>query len=222
VVVVEDDPKYRTYLEALLRYSGDLVFVRAFDRAEAILAYVERMPAQRRLADWDLALIALELNGAAGLACVRALKKAFPEAGVVVLSLRDDAPSVLDALRNGADGYLLKHTSADRLLAELRTIHAGGAPLSAEVSRAVLRALRENGAKLGTDGNPVPPSCYDLTPRELEVLRCLARGCSYKGTARELGIGVETVRTHVRSLYPKLGVHSAAQAVSCAIRHSLL
>jgi DNA-binding NarL/FixJ family response regulator len=222
VVVVEDDPAYRTYLEALLRYSGDLGFVRAFECAEALLAYVDGLPAHARLAEWDLALIALDLNGEGGRGCVQALKKAFPEAGIVVLSVRDDVHSVLDALRNGADGYLLKHTSADRLLTELRTIHAGGAPLSPEVSRALLKALREGGTRLNADGNTVSPRCFDLTPRELEVLRCLARGCSYKGTARELGIGVETVRTHVRSLYPKLGVHSAAQAVSNAIRQKLL
>lgn len=222
IVVVEDDLQYRAYLESVLRYSGDLTWVRGFDGAEQILAEAERARRQRRPPDWDLVLVALELGGMGGFACVRSLRAALPDAGIVVLSLRDDPDAGLDAVRAGADGYLLKRAPADQLLAELRATRSGGVPLSAEVSRAVVQALRHREPGPGAHVGDRLAKRFELTPRELDVLRCLARGRSYKAAARDLGIGVDTVRTYVRSLYAKLGVHNAAEAVGRAIREGLV
>jgi DNA-binding NarL/FixJ family response regulator len=219
-VIVEDDEPYRMYLESLLRYSGDLAFVRSFKTLEALLHEVEHARLTVPV-DWNLVLVGVDL-GPRDLDSIRSLKEMLPAARVVSLSFRENQEEVLAAVGHGADGFLLKSVPADQLLVELRAACSGGAPLSARAARSVLEADRDglNPAETADEGEATP--CPGLTTREREVLGCLARGRSYKATARELGIGLDTVRTHVRSLYPKLGVHNAAEAVNRGIREKLL
>jgi DNA-binding NarL/FixJ family response regulator len=205
---------------ALLSWSGDLALVRSYTSLQAILDEVERAPMLEAASEWDLILAAVEPGKDHSLDQLRLLKTMLPAACLVVLSFHDGADEVLPAIRSGADGFVLKSAPADQLLNELRAACSGGAPLSGKVARSVLQAVREQ--LTAPDEPATSPACLGLTARELEVLRCLARGRSYKATARELGIGVDTVRTHVRSLYPKLGVHTAAEAVNRAIREKLV
>jgi DNA-binding NarL/FixJ family response regulator len=128
---------------------------------------------------------------------------------------------VLDAIRAGADGYLLKQTPPAELLAELRAVRAGGAPLTAGVARTVLDLLR-TGAGGRATGRTGAPARLDLTDREQDVLRCLVQGLAYKQAASRLGISIDTVRAHVRNIYGKLRVHTAAEAVGRAVRERLV
>jgi DNA-binding NarL/FixJ family response regulator len=128
--------------------------------------------------------------------------------------------SVLRAICAGADGYLLKSTLPDELLEQVRAVAAGGSTLTAGVARTVLELLRERTSAADTAGGD--PSRLGLTAREQEVLRGLVRGLSYKLVARDLEIGVETVRSHIRSIYRKLQVHTATEAVARAVRERLV
>ena len=115
---------------------------------------------------------------------------------------------MFESICNGACGYLLKKTPPGRLLDAIREAHEGGAPMTPEVARKVIRAFQMTG----------PPEKFDehLTPQEQRLLKLLSEGNSYQEIADHLGISVNTVRTYIRSVYEKLHVHSRSEAVSKA------
>jgi DNA-binding NarL/FixJ family response regulator len=226
VVAIEDDARYRTSLEMLLRYSGDFELVRAFDAADRALVEVDAMFRRGERPGWDLVLMDLDLPRLGGLECTRRLKELVPETMIVVLTVFEDRAAVLDAIGAGADGYLLKHTPAEQLLIQLRAVVAGGSPLSAGVARTVLDLVRHldavDGPRDPAAGSLAAAARLDLSERELEVLRCLVRGLAYKQVATQLEISIHTVRNHIRSIYGKLQVSNVAGAVSRALREGLV
>jgi len=211
---VEDNARYRQSLEVLLSHAPGFAVARSVARAEALLAEPETDPPP-----WDLVLMDLELPGMSGIEATRRLKAANPEIAVVVLTVFEESATILDAIAAGIDGYLLKRSPANELLAQLKSILAGGAPLTSAVARTLLDLVRlqqgptASGGKIGR---------LDLSEREQEVLRGLVRGLSYRQVGEACGVSIDTVRTHVRSVYRKLQVHSVAQAVSRAIRERLV
>ena len=220
VVAIEDDARYRESLEVLLRHSEDFSFVKSFASPAAAIGELEAAVGRGAPPGWDLVLMDLELPDIPGSECTRRIKALLPGASVVVLTVFEDRSSIVEAICAGADGYLVKRTPAERLLMQLRTVVAGGSPLSAGVARTVLDLLRHlDGRSRSTPGGA---QRLDLTEREQEVLRCLVDGMSYKMIARQLDISVDTVRTHIRSVYAKLQVHSVAEAVSRALREKLV
>jgi DNA-binding NarL/FixJ family response regulator len=142
------------------------------------------------------------------------VKERFPGAVVLMLTVFEDEERIFQSLCNGADGYVLKRTPPSQLLSYVRDGVDGGAPMSPEIARKVIR-LFQNVPR------PVKADC-DLTDRERSLLLLLADGHSYQGAAGELGISVNTVRKHVRSVYGKLHVHSMSEAVSKAVRSGLI
>ena len=145
------------------------------------------------------------------------LTEALP---IVVLTVVEEPATILDAIAAGVDGYLLKKSSAGELITLLRSILAGGAPLTPAVARTLLDYIRRQPAA-PSDSHP-DAGRLDLSEREQDVLRGLVRGLAYKQVADECGTSIDTVRTHVRNIYRKLQVHSVAQAVGRAIRERLV
>ena len=139
---------------------------------------------------------------------IRAARAAAFLRPILVLTSATGDKQILDALRAGADGYLFKDDLDVRLAGALRELATGGTPLSPGAAAAVVRKLREGS---GATAGPVIPR---LTPKEASVLGLLAGGGGYAEIARELKIEVNTVRTHIRSLYEKLGVENRAEAVN--------
>jgi DNA-binding NarL/FixJ family response regulator len=241
VVTIEDDPQYRSSLELLFRKAGDFELVGSFGSPADALACLEDGAAQAPA--WELVLMDVDLPGMDGIACTRRIKERLPEAAVVVLTVFEERATIVEAICAGADGYLLKRTPAGELLTQLRAIAVGGSPISAGVARTVLELVRRlgptaprrrrggagNGARqdAGTDaGNDAADAGnadrLELTEREVEVLRCLVQGMSYKRTAQALDISLDTVRSHIRSVYSKLQVHKVADAVSRALREGIV
>ena len=211
VATVEDDPRYRSSLETLIRVANDFELDGAFGSPTEALAEFER-----RGRAPDLVLMDLELPELSGVECTRRLKALFPEVLVVVLTVFEDRGRLVEAITAGADGYLLKRTPAPQLLEQLRSVLAGGSPLSAGVARTVLEIVRQLEPRRGG------PSEVELTGRERDVLSCLVQGMSYKAVARELDISIDTVRSHIRSVYRKLQVNNVAEAVGRALREGLV
>jgi DNA-binding NarL/FixJ family response regulator len=204
VCLVEDDRRYRESLRLMLTASPGFSVRAAFGDAEQALVAARSKP------DWDLVIMDLDLPGIDGVEATRRLRDHLPEVAVVVLTAFDDPPRILAAIRSGADGYLLKSVDGDELVEYLTLAAQGGAPMTPGVARSVLELLRGN--------TPQREPCPTLSPRERDVLEALVRGMAYKEVADELGISIETVRGYVRTLYKKLRVHSATEAVSKALR----
>jgi DNA-binding NarL/FixJ family response regulator len=213
VVLVEDDPDYRDGLGVLFaRAPGYVVATTFTDGAELAEA-----AGAGAAAGWDLVLMDIDMPRLDGIAATARLRELGAASAIVVLTVFEDAPTVVRAICAGVDGYLLKRTPPDELLVQCGHVLAGGSPLSAAVARTVLGALRAAAPR--TPAGALPPS---LSPREHQVLAGLVAGRSYKQVAAGLDIGIDTVRTYIRSLYRKLRVNSVAEAVTRALRDGLV
>jgi len=224
VAVVEDDPRFRASLETLLSHADGFSLAASFGSPMSIIGEAERAARSGAAPAFDLVLMDLRLPGMDGIEATRRLKALHPGLPVVVLTVFEEPATILDAICAGADGYLLKRTSAREMLDQLRSVAEGGAPLTSRVAKSVLDLLRSE-APEGTGplarARPSSVAGLELTDRERDVLRSLVDGRSYKEVAARLGISPGTVCSHAKSIYRKLQVHNVAEAVSRAIRERL-
>ena len=162
----------------------------------------------------DVVLLDIKLPGVWGSEGVGEVLGRFPGCRVLMLTAFEDEGRILESLCNGASGYILKNTPPARLLEYLREAASGGAPMSPEVAAKVVALFR----------TVAPPRRLDcqLTAQETRLLALLADGHGYQSAAAELGVTINTVRTHVRSVYEKLHVHSKSAAVTKALRAGLI
>ncbi len=200
VGVIEDDAPYRSYLATLLAGSEGYALAAEAGSAEAALAW----PGGTTPA---LLLVDVGLPGSSGPATVQAFRARWPQVKVVMLTGRDTDEAVLEAIRAGAAGYLLKSASSGEILEALDDVREGGAPMSPAIARRVLGLLREGGANPAGSGELAL-----LTEREREVLALVADGCADKEICVKLAITRSTVKNHLTAIYDKWRVRSRTQA----------
>jgi len=224
VAIVEDNPAYRTSLGTFLDHARGFAVADTFGNAEKLLAIAGDTALAEAGPPWDLVLMDIELPGKSGIEATRELRRSFPDLRVVMLTVFEDPRVILEAISAGASGYVLKKATARELIGQLRGVMDGGATLSPAVARTVIDIVRRLNEETGDGSTAATPSPrrLDLTEREQDVLRALVRGLSYAQTAEDLGISEGTVRTHVRSVYRKLQVHSVAQAIHKAMGWGLV
>ena len=203
VALVKDDDGVRANLARLLDSSAGFHCQGAYADAAAAL---QGIPANRP----DVVLMDINLPGMPGTECVSRLKNVVPSLPVLMLTVYDDSEQVFKSLMAGATGYLLKRTPKDKLLEAIREITNGGAPMSRQIARRVVQFFQE--LKQLPESTRRAPEVDTLTDREEQVLAHLAKGHAYKEIAGLMGISFETVRTHVRTIYDKLHVHSRTEA----------
>lgn len=206
VLLYEDNHDYREGLTYLLRATPDIELVGAFMHCRDVLADVRRLRPQVVLMD-------IAMPGRDGIAGTRLVKQAAPDVQVLMLTMFEDDAHIWDAVCAGATGYLLKSTPPGLIASALLEAHAGGAPMSPAVARRVLQMLPQR---------PTPTPDHALSERELEILKLLVNGHSYKMIAAHLAISIHTVRFHIQKVYQKLQVHSGPQAVAQALRWGLV
>lgn len=201
ILIVDDHPLTRGALAGLLKQNGFDVVGEAGSGEEAISMARELAP--------DLVLLDLSMPEMDGLTALPKVREAAPNAEVVVLTASEDEDNLLNAVRGGAAGYLLKSEPPERIVAFLRGVANGEAALSGAVARRLLDQVREGGGKTA-----VPESVAQaLSARELEVLLLLDRHLGTDEIAQRLFISEHTVRSHVKSLLGKLGVSSRREAL---------
>ena len=207
VAIIEDLREVREGLAALINGTAGFRCAGSFRTMEDALRQVNHeLP--------DVILTDIGLPGMSGIEGIRILKQRHPDLPIVALTVYDDEEEIFDALCAGASGYLLKDTQPARLLECLREVISGGAPMSPEVARRVIKLFREF--------RPPDRASHNLTPAETELLKLLVEGHNYKTAAAELGISINTVSFHLRNIYEKLQVHSKTEAVSKALRERIV
>lgn len=198
IAIVEDDAALSGILSEIVSSSPDWQLVRTFSSAEAALeSLADDCP--------EVVLMDIQLPGMSGIECVGKLKIVHPEALVLMVTVYDNNERIFDALAAGASGYLLKRDAPAKLLEALEDLLAGGSPMSSAIARKVVQHFRKD-----------PPSRnkeHNLTPRETQILELLVKGNLYKEIAWDLGIGFETVRSHIDNIYNKLHVRTRTEAV---------
>jgi DNA-binding NarL/FixJ family response regulator len=207
VVIVEDMREVREGLAALVNGTPGFRCAGSHRTMEEALARVGSDHT-------DVILTDIGLPGMSGIEGIRFLRERLPEVPILALTVYDNDDKVFDALCSGASGYLLKNTPPARLLDSIREVVDGGAPMSPEVARRVIRLFREY--------RPPDHAEYHLTPQEAELLKLLVEGHHKKTAAREMGISVNTVSFHLKNIYSKLQVHSKTEAVAKALREHLI
>jgi DNA-binding NarL/FixJ family response regulator len=154
------------------------------------------------------------LPGVSGIEGIRILKQRFPALHVLVLTVYGDDGRIFEALCAGACGYLLKTTAPEGLLESIRQAVTGGGPMSPQVARRVIELFRQV--------RPPDRMEHQISPHEARILKLLSVGHNYETAASELGISVNTLRFHVKSIYEKLQVHSKSEAVAKALRSGII
>ncbi len=164
----------------------------------------------------DIVLCDVRMQGASGLDLCRAVRERDPERKVILLSVYDDEQYLFQALRVGASGYLLKGISSDELVRQLELVQGGATAIDPGLAA---RAV-DTAARLQRD-EFWPGARHGLTQRESEILSFVVTGLSNRGIATKLVIGDETVKSHLRSIYRKLGVSDRTSAVATALREGI-
>jgi DNA-binding NarL/FixJ family response regulator len=207
VATIEDRREIREGLAALIDDAPGFHCVGRYRSMEEALDGFRTRPA-------DLALVDIELPGMSGLEGMRLLREQYPRMLLLMLTVYDDDDRIFEALCAGACGYLLKKTPPARLLESLREAVDGGAPMSPDVARRVIRLFR--------DVSPPEKADYDLTPHEIRLLKLMVDGHSYKSAAAILHVTPHTISFHLRHIYEKLEVHSKSEAVAKALRSRIV
>jgi two-component system, NarL family, response regulator LiaR len=203
LLIADDHAVIRQGLRAFLSFDADLELVGEASNGREAVEMAGRLKPDVVLMD----LMMPEMNG---IAATTAIRRDYPEVEVIALTSVLDPASVADAVRAGAIGYLLKNASPQDLHRGIRAAAAGQVFLSPEAAAQLVRQVK------------APEKPEPLTPREIEVLRLLALGRANKQIARELGLGEETIKTHVRNILGKLQAASRTQAVLHALRTGLV
>jgi DNA-binding NarL/FixJ family response regulator len=207
VIIIEDLRDVREGLAVLINGSPGFRCTASFRTMEDALRSINgNLP--------DVVLTDIGLPGMSGVDGIRILKERHPELPTIALTVYDDDDRIFDALCAGASGYLLKNTPPARLLESLKEVSAGGAPMSPEVARRVIKLFREF--------RPPDRSPSHLTQQETELLKLIVDGHSYKTAAAKLEISTSTVSFHLQNIYGKLQVHSKTEAVAKALRDKLV
>jgi DNA-binding NarL/FixJ family response regulator len=203
VSIVEDSDKFRETLARILNRSEGFRCISQYPNAEdALKALPQDKP--------EVVLMDINLPGMNGVECVRQLKQAMPGVQVMMLTVYEDTENIFNALAAGATGYMLKRTSRDELLEAIKEVHRGGSPMTTHIARKVVLSFQR--------AAPAASPTENLSPREQEVLDCLAKGFLYKEIAEKLSISYETVHTYIRRIYEKLQVRTRTEAVAKFLR----
>src|SRR4030095_15290748 len=205
--IIEDHREFRDYLTALI--SG----TEGFDCSGSLRSIEEALPKISARVP-DVILLDIGLPGMNGIEGIKIFKEKYPEMLLLTLTIHDDDDRIFDALCAGASGYLLKKTQPAQLVSSVKEAAQGGAPMSPEVARRVIKLFR--------DIRPPERVDYNLTPHEIRILKLLVEGHNYKTAASKLDVEPTTINFHLQNIYQKLQVHSKTEAVAKALRNRLI
>jgi DNA-binding NarL/FixJ family response regulator len=206
VGIIEDDQQIREGISSYIDSVSDFSCTHIYGSCEEALRKVSPpLP--------DVVLMDISLNGMSGIEGVRKLKSKYPSLIFIMLTVYEEDNKIFESMRAGAVGYLLKKSQLEKITEAIRDVYNGGAPMTPIIARKVLNYFSSSDIKAKE---------YNLTPREIEILQQLVKGSRYKMIAQNLFISLDTVRSHIKSIYEKLQVNSKSEAVAKAFKDKLI
>ncbi len=193
VVIIEDNESLLISFKEIVNSSNEFAVIGAFSNCEDALLYCKTN-------EPDIVLIDIKLPGINGIEGVKRFHYQNPEAKSMVISVYEDSDYIFEALSAGAIGYLTKNTSPEELINALKQIKNGGSPMSGNIARKVIAYFQV-------------PKYKELTVRENEVVKLLAKGKSYAMIAEDLSLSINTIKTHTRNIYEKLHISKREELI---------
>jgi DNA-binding NarL/FixJ family response regulator len=206
IVIYDDNEQRRESLKALFSLTDEIECAAAIEDCSHVVEDMYKFSPHVILMD-------IEMPNVDGISGVLLIKQNFPHIRIIIQTVFEDEEKIFACLQAGAEGYILKKASAEKIKQSIEEVHLGGAYMTPSVALRVMQYFMK------------PPSLsnqYNLTPREHEILKLLSEGNSYKMVADVLGISYFTVNTHVKKIYEKLHVHSIGEAVAKAHKNRLV
>lgn len=207
LLIYEDNPQLREGLTMLINGSDGFEVLTSFRDCNNV---VEEVAAYKP----DVILMDIDMPGMSGVEGLKLIRQTNSVVKILMLTVFDDNKNVFEAIRSGANGYILKKTPPAKLLEYIQEAQSGGAPMTSSIATQVLKMFTDIHDDKGED--------YNLSDREKQVLQLLVNGYSYKMIASEMFIAIDTVRSHIKKIYEKLQVNSKSEAVAKAFRDKLV
>jgi DNA-binding NarL/FixJ family response regulator len=198
IAIIEDNPQYRTTLSIILQLNENFHLLHK-------LANCDEMIGRFQVDQPEVVLMDINMPGMNGIEGVWEIKKYFPDIKVIMLTVFEEVNKIFGAIKAGANGYLLKKDSPQKILEAIEAVHRGESPMNGVIAAKVLDYFQ----KQQKSNNELHQS--SLTEREKEILNLLIRGNSYKEIASGIFISVETLNSHIKNIYRKLNVHSRSE-----------
>ncbi len=208
VLIVDDHTLFRSGIKSLLQRHEEFEVV---DEAGDGLEGIKRA----KLLQPDIVLLDLHMPGISGKEAVKLLVEEVPGINVLMLTVSEDAEDLIDTLRAGATGYLLKNIDTEALVDAIRRAAHGESVVSPQMTAKLVQGVRAEPKA----ASAAPAQHEKLSPREREILVCLARGDTNKEIARRLALAESTVKIHIQNIFKKLGLNSRVQAALYAVEH---
>jgi two-component system NarL family response regulator len=213
VVIADDHVLYRRGLQMVVSQEDDIDIVgEAGDGKEAVDRTIELLP--------DVVLMDVRMPMTSGIEACQTIKAVVPSTKIIMLTMSDEESDLYEAVKAGANGYLLKDVPGEEIAAGVRAVHHGDSLISPSMASKLLAEFAQMSKRQGD--RPSGMGAPRLTDRELEVLRLVARGMANKEIAHDLFISENTVKNHVRNILEKLQLHSRMEAAMYAVRENLL
>lgn len=207
VLIYEDNPQLREGLTMLIDGSDGFNVMASYKNCNNIIPELEAWKP-------DVILMDIDMPGVNGIEGLKKVREQNQDVKILMLTVFDDNKNVFEALKNGANGYLLKKTPPAKLLEYIGDVASGGAPMTSSIATQVLKMFSEMPQQTNNE--------YNLSDREKQVLQLLVNGYSYKMIANDMFIAIDTVRSHIKKIYEKLQVNSKSEAVAKAFKDKLL
>jgi DNA-binding NarL/FixJ family response regulator len=199
VVVFDDNAHLRDSLYFLINSSDDFVCINTFPNTRKLLANIEQSKP-------DIVIMDIEIPGVNGIEATWLIKHHYSNIQILILTVFDDNDKIFQSLCAGGSGYMLKTSSPTQIIQGLKDVCNGGTSLSPSVA----------------NNNSITIHDYNITVKEKEILQHMIDGKSYKMISDVMSLSVETVKTHIKSIYKKLHVNSSSEAVVKAIRQNIV
>ncbi len=206
VLLYDDSNQFREAIAMLLGGSDGFEVVGSFNNCETAVADIN-------ILEPDVILMDIDMPGATGIDGVKMIRSKNDRVKIIMLTVFDNNQNIYDAIRFGANGYVLKKSAPDAILNAIKDVFEGGAPMNSSIATQVLQMFA---------GMSPAAQNYGLSEKEKAVLKSLVDGNSYKMVAAALHISIDTVRTHIRNIYEKLQVNSKTAAVAKALKDGIL
>jgi DNA-binding NarL/FixJ family response regulator len=218
IALVEDEPETHARLLRALQTDNTLQVIHATSSAQPMLHWLSSSTLAPNAP--NVLLVDLGLPDHSGLEVIRMCKILRPQTEIMVVTMFGDEANMIRAFEAGASGYLLKDGTEDELAQHVQTLHAGGSPMSPIIARQLLLRMGKAAVPVAQATTPTTATLSEqpkldklLTEREETVLQHLARGYTYAELAKQMGVSINTIQTHIRGLYAKLEVHTKSEAI---------